>query len=139
MENNLTSDFLGNRYSWPNTKIELDDVQALYGGIHVYLPGETAFQAYVTRVAPGGSKTKYKLPLGRQEKDALCQLFIEQDFLSIEPEERPGIPDEARPAITLGNYTGKTHTVSKWQGIKNERFDAIYRALKQIGERSKDF
>jgi hypothetical protein len=138
MTENTTSRFLGNSFSWSKTKIELNDSHPLHGGINVYLPGWTMSQAFVIRAAPGGQETKYKMPLGWDEKKRLCQLCIDQDFLTIEPKNRPGIPDESRPSITLTNRAGEQHTVTKWAGIQDDRFDAIYDVLKQIGERTKD-
>ncbi len=137
MVENQTSAFLGNRFSWSKIKIELDDVQPLHGGIKVHLPGWTMGQAFVTRVAPGGKETKYKILLWQQEKEQICQLCVDHDFLTIEPENRAGVPDEARPAITLTKQVGEIHTTAKWAGIEDVRFDAIYDALRQIGERTK--
>jgi hypothetical protein len=57
---------------------------------------------------------------------------IENDFVTIEPFERPGIPDEARPSITLANATGEQRTISKWAGVEDRRFDAVYAALLRL-------
>lgn len=137
MTENQTSAFLGSPYSWSKTKIELDDVQPLHGGIRVYLPNWTTGQAFVIRVAPGGKETRYKILLWNREKEKLCRLCVEHDFLTIQPENRPGVPDEARPTISLTNPAGETHTIAKWAGIQDERFDTIYAALRQIGEQTK--
>jgi hypothetical protein len=135
---NQTRQFLGPEYGWSKASIELEDVQALHGGVKVYVPRWTAHQMFVTQVMAGGQETKYRIPLGWQEKDELCRLFIEQDFLTIQLEERPGIPDEARPRITLTNSQRETHTVAKWAGVVDARFDMLYQTLKALAERSKD-
>ena len=45
---------------------------------------------------------------------------------------RPGIPDEARPSITLVNAAGDKRVVAKWAGVKNERFDTVYSAMARL-------
>ena len=119
MTENQTSAFLGRPYSWSKVKFELDDVQPLHGGIRIYLHSWASGPAYITSIAPGGQETKYQLSLGWNEKEQLCQWCIEQDFLTINPENRPGIPDEARPSITVTNHAGEKHTVAKWAGVKD--------------------
>jgi hypothetical protein len=133
---NQTQRFLGQPYNWSKASIRLEDVQPLFGGVRVYLPGWTMSQMFVTRVNAAGQEEKYRIPLGWQEKAALCQLFVDQDFLTIQPEERLGAPDEARPGITLTNRQNVSHEVSKWQGVENGRFDTIYQALLALAERS---
>jgi hypothetical protein len=137
MTDNKTRAFLGPEYSWSRASIQLEDIQSLHGGIRVYLPRWTVGQVYVTRVAPGGQETKYRLPLGLKEKEQLCRLCVEQDFLTIQPEERPGIPDEARPSITLTNAKDESHNVTKWAGVQEARFDAIYQVLLELAGRTR--
>jgi len=138
MAENKTANFLGNPYNWSKASLKLQDVQPLFGGVIVYLPRWTMSQAYVTLVATGGKETKYRLTLAGQEKKQLCQLCLEQDFLTIQPEERAGIPDEARPTITLSNAKNESHTISKWAGVKDARFDAVYQALLALARRTAD-
>ena len=139
MTQNKTAAFLIHEYSWNKASLELHDVQPLFGGVNVLLPGWTHSQALVSRIAPDGTETKYRLPLKwtEGEKQQLIRLCVEQDFLTIQPEERPGIPDEARPSLTLRNSKRESHTVAKWAGVANARFDAIYQALLSLAERIK--
>ncbi|MBK8900663.1 MAG: hypothetical protein IPM53_05755 [Anaerolineaceae bacterium] len=135
---NKTAEFLLHEYSWNKASLALHDVQPLSGGVVVRLPGWTTSQALVSRFAPGGAETKYKLPLKwtEGEKAALIDLCVAHDFLTIQPEERPGIPDEARPSLTLTNSKGESHTITKWAGVADARFDAIYQALLALAARS---
>lgn len=126
MDENATTQFLGKPYAWSGMGAELVDVQPLFGGLRLTLLGRNV---YLTDVAPGGGETRYRLPLWRDEKEAFCRVCIEQDFLTIRPPERNGLPDEARPAITLKNRRGQRHTVAKWAGVADERFEAVYAAL----------
>ncbi len=52
--------------------------------------------------------------------------------MTIQPPDRPGIPDESRPTITLTNAVGETRTVAKWAGVVDDRFDAIYAAMREF-------
>ncbi len=140
MSRNKTAEFLGNEYSWNKASLELHDVQPLFGGVVVRLPGWSHSQAFVSRIAPDGTETKYKLPLKwtNGEKQQLVRLCVEHDFLTIQPKERPGIPDEARPSLTLGNSKQESYTVAKWAGVADARFDAIYHVLLALAERTQD-
>jgi hypothetical protein len=116
--------------------IELEDVQPLYGGVRVRLPTWTGSFVFVTWVDAGGAETKYRLGLGMGEKEDLCQSLVDQDFLTIRLEERPGQPDEARPRLTLTNRQHKSHTVAKWAGVADERFDALHESLLELAART---
>ncbi len=135
---NQTAEFLRHEASWNKASLELHDVQPLFGGVVVRLPGWTSSLAYVSRVAAGGSETKYKVPLNWAdgEKAALIRLCVAHDFLTIQPEERMGLPDEARPTVTLTNDKGQSHTVAKWAGVADARFDAIYLPLLALAART---
>lgn len=133
---NATSEFLGAEYNWDKAQIELDDVQALHGGVRLWIASWG--KPFVRRVAPGGQETLYKIPFSRDEKSALLGQFVAQDFLTIVPQERSGIPDEARPFITLTNHQQEKHTVAKWAGVRDERFDVLYAALRALADRADD-
>ena len=138
MDQNKTAEFLIHEALWNKASLELHDVQPLFGGVIVLLPGWTSSEARVGRVAPGGSETKYRLPLKwtEKEKEQLIRLCVENDFLTIQPAQRPGIPDEARPMLTLRNSKHESHTVVKWAGVADARFDAIYQAMLALAERT---
>ncbi|MDJ0752344.1 MAG: hypothetical protein QNJ45_02420 [Ardenticatenaceae bacterium] len=129
-EKNDTAEFLGHRFSWSKAQFSLEDVQALHGGVKVSILSWGDY--FVHQIAPDGEKISYKIPISSAERDYLVNLFVEQDFVTIKPQERMGIPDEARPVITLRNSKGRERTVSKWAGEKNERFDELYQALKAL-------
>lgn len=90
----------------------------------------------MTRVARGCRESVYQLSLKPGEREVLCQLFVAQDFLTIRPEERPGIPDEARPRIIMTNAQGVSHACAKWAGVVDERFDVLYQALLALASRA---
>jgi len=124
-----TSEFLGTLRQWSEVSIDLDDVQALYGGFRLQI---RRGQAFITKNRTQNQKDKYWLLLNTAETQLIRDLLLEHDFLTIAPEERPGLPDEARPTITVTNATGESHRVAKWVGIRDDRFDPIYNALLAI-------
>lgn len=121
---NSTRAFLGDENQWPVATIELNDVQGLWGGrrIRVTDGGRLVVQI----VERGLIEQRYELLLSLADIRQLVNVLIENDLLTLHPEERPGIPDEARPAITVINAAGERHSVAKWAGVKDARFAAIY-------------
>ncbi|MGB3516975.1 MAG: DUF3592 domain-containing protein [Elainellaceae cyanobacterium] len=133
---NETSDFLGADDNWYNVVITLDEVHPLHGGIQLTVKGSG--QVSVTLVKPRGQQTKYRFFINQDECQRLKQLLLEHNFLTIQPEERLGIPDEARPTITIKNAQHQSHRVAKWAGVQNDRFDPIYDILGAIAAQIQD-
>ena len=127
-EPNATRLFLGDEANWAGASIELYDVQALWGGRRIYAEWS---KKTVVRLVERGShlERRYEVALGKDEITRLFDLFVEQDFLTIHPAERPGIPDEARPRIGLASGGGDKREVAKWAGVEDDRFETLYRAL----------
>jgi hypothetical protein len=75
---------------------------------------------------------RYEFQLEAEVLLRLLGVLIDQDFVTIHPPGRPGIPDEARPAITLTSPAGKAITVAKWAGVREPRFAAVYQSLLEI-------
>lgn len=121
----LTVAYLGPSTLWQAAKFCLRDVQGLWGGREVYV---SVARIIVRQVSRGIYERRVEF-VNSDAAQALFQLCIENDFLIIEIDSRPGLPDEARPTLTLRNNTGREHTVAKWAGQKVERFDRIYEAL----------
>lgn len=138
MTKNKTAEFLIAEYAWDNASLELRDVQPLFGGVIVRLPSWTMSEAFVSRIAPDGTETKYRLPLkwNENEKQKIIRLCVKHDLLTIQPEERPGIPDETRPTLILSNSRRESHTVSKWADVADAHFDAIYHIMLGLAERT---
>jgi hypothetical protein len=128
---NTTREFLGDETQRAAAKFELYDVQGLWGGRIIY--AGSLQRAVVRLIQPGMFERRYEFAPGDELRQIL-DLFVEHDFLTIQPAERPGIPDEARPRITLENAAGDKRSASKWARVKDERFDAIYRALLHLEE-----
>ncbi len=114
---------------WKAARVELDDVQALWGGRRIVLHGGRVSIEVIER---GGREQRYVLEFDRDQLIEILQQFVHSDFLTIHPSERPGRPDEARPKITLTNASGQATSVAKWAGVKDARFDALHARLLQL-------
>jgi hypothetical protein len=124
---NATQDFLGSETQRSAARIELYDVQGLWGGRRIAVEGAT--RVVVQLIQTAMHERRYEFAPDEAEIKLLLDLFVENDFLTIQPAERPGIPDEARPRITLVNAAGDKWAVAKWARVPDGRFDALYRAL----------
>lgn len=127
--NNATLIFLGNEAARDAARIELYDVQGMWGGRKITA---TRGKVVVQIVGRGMSERRFQIEPGEDGWERLLDALSENDFLTIQPEDRPGIPDEAHPTITVTNGVGETHTIAKWAGVEDERFEAIYEALKEL-------
>jgi hypothetical protein len=127
---NQTELFLGERPMWPAARLELDDVQALWGGRRIVLQGDGT--AVLTIVSREGSQQTRHFSLPQAEVAQLFQLCVAVDLVTIMIPERMGTPDEARLALTLVNGNGRRHAIAKWANDKHERFDALYAALLKL-------
>jgi hypothetical protein len=127
---NATSIFLGREAERVAARVELSDVQGSWGGRRIQANGSG--QVIVRQVQAGLHERRYEFGLGHGEWKRLLDVLVEQDFLSMQPEERAGIPDEAYPTITLTNARGEQCMVSKWPGVIDERFAAVYAAMLRL-------
>ncbi len=121
---NPTQVFLGDESHRLAVSIELFDVQGLWGGRRIRVTD--GGQMVVEIVQRGMIEQRYELRLSPSDFRQLLRVLIENDFLTLQPPDRPGIPDEARPTITTVNSAGEKWIVAKWAGVKDARFDAIY-------------
>lgn len=129
---NHTKTFLGDKNRWRAARIELDDAQPLSGGHRVSVTGA----GFVTleMVAPTGESARRAFVLLPEETRRLFALCIQHDILVPRPGGRPGLPDEARPAITLVNAAGQRRTVAAWLGEMDAAFSEVYAALRALAE-----
>lgn len=120
-----TAAFLGPATLWQEAELCLRDVQGLWGGREIYV----SFNRIIIRQVSRGMRERRVVFVDADAAQSLFQLCIENDFLTIEIETRPGLPDEARPTLLLTNNVGNEHTLGKWAGQKVERFDRLYNAI----------
>lgn len=79
---------------------------------------------------------RYRFALSDEERATLLRSVNDHRFLSIKTKDRPGVPDEARPLISVKSGD-KEHAVAKWAGDKHGDFDPVYQSLLRICESGK--
>ncbi|HEX7901493.1 MAG TPA: hypothetical protein VF950_27285 [Planctomycetota bacterium] len=107
--------------------LTLRDVQGLYGGHDVWIAADGA--AHVRKVDRGVEK-RYA---GKVPIDELKVLLAKHDLKKIKIPDRPGVPDEARPAL-IWRAEKDVVRVAKWAGQKDADFDAIYSWIQKKAE-----
>ncbi len=127
---NATQDFLKDETQWSGASLELHDVQGLWGGQIIRVNG--SWRVVVQIIPSARPERRYEFELDPADWQHLIQVVIENDFVTIKPIERPGLPDESRPRITLVNAMGDQCMVAKWAGVEDKRFDAVYAALMRL-------
>lgn len=110
----------------------LKDVQALHGGQNVYLhaDGQGFCQVVVWDVqASSLYERRYRIEVSHDWIQRLTKLIKNPLFSSPSAPARPGVPDEAKPAISVAFFSGTTLHVSKWANDTYPAFDQIYEVL----------
>ncbi|HUT33438.1 MAG TPA: hypothetical protein VNE39_08175 [Planctomycetota bacterium] len=111
-------------------RVVLRDVQGLWGGRDLWLRGDGRLIVNVVDPRKGDKAvSQYGLQLPGDQVAATAKLVAERHFLKIEIPNRPGVPDEARPTITVRLTDGTEKTVAKWANDKHADFDALYKHL----------
>lgn len=127
---NRTAAWLDSPSNWPGVEMILEDIQWLHGGRRIVVCGTGHVGVQI--VQPDRHEERYEFKLDKAATHRLIQLFIDNDFMNITCPDRAGIPDEARPTIMIRNADDWLELKSKWAGVKEERFDAIYAELRQL-------
>ena len=113
----------------------LQDVQGLFGGQSIWAAEDRT--TYVQRVGheqgkPGLRESRYKLTLTADQWAEVERLVGAHNLLNAKMGTRPGVMDEARPAITLVTRAGTTTTIAKWANDKHPDFDPVYEYLLRL-------
>ena len=112
--------------------VMLKDVHPFYGGQNLYLRRDgTGFCQVVTwkAEASGFYEQRYRIALSSDSIQHLADLIKSHSFFQLSTIERAGLPDEARPTISVTLISGKSLSISKWANDKHPDFDVIYEAL----------
>jgi len=118
---------LGPEETWGDCRLELHDVQGLWGGRDVYVRGDGA--AGVQTVSEAREARRVTLTLPPERARALLRLAAEVDVLGAEVPDRPGVPDEARPTLVVVDAAGRRRSIAKWDNDPVPAFDRVRTAL----------
>jgi hypothetical protein len=118
-------------------RLGLRDVQGLHGGqnVTVFHDGRVIVQV-VTPTATALHERRFEMLLMQAQLAALQQLLIQHPVSQIQIPLRPGIPDQARPEITLALPDGSVFSVAKWDDERHPDFDALYSYLLEYVQRT---
>lgn len=110
--------------------VVLRDVQGLWGGQDLCLRRDGRLVVRIVDPERGlKAVSQYVLQLPETQVAEAAKLVVDRRFLQIEIPNRPGVPDEARPAITVRLADGTEKSVAKWANDKQADFDALYQHL----------
>jgi len=112
--------------------VVLHDVHPLWGGRNVYLFGDG--RLFVQIVARGARETRYEVRVEPARVEELTELLRQHRFMEMEIEDRPGLPDEARPEIEVTWQSGAHKAIAKWANDAHPDFDSIYAWLVELAE-----
>ena len=124
---NATQAFLGEPDGWTGLRVALHDVHGLWGGRTCFVSGTGRVVAQIASVPQHEDRYAITLPPG--EIVRLVMALIETDFVTITFPQRPIVPDEACPVVTLTNPAGEQRRVHKWAVDPHAGFDVIYQML----------
>jgi hypothetical protein len=119
----------------PICRIELNDVQGLFGGTEVVLKAKGELVVRTVRPPEKGES-------GLREHRARGAIDFPRVLSDVgiaglddyHEHDRSGVPDEARPTIIIYFASGDRKVVSKWAGDKDPAFDDVYRRLLKLTE-----
>jgi len=105
----------------------LRDVQGLHGGrnVTVFPEGRVVAQI-VSPTETGLHERRFEMMLTKDQQESLRQLLSQHPPARIRIPMNPGIPDQARPEISLTAHDGSVTTVAKWDDDRHKDFDALY-------------
>lgn len=117
----------------PFERLVLRDVQGLEGGRNVYVRADGLVTVQVvTPTESGLAEKRYELKLSDTQRQALHTLLDQHPLAKARIPDRPGVPDQARPEITLQRSHASTTTVATWDDERQPDFDAIYAYLLEL-------
>ena len=114
----------------PLHSIVLHDVQGLFGGRRLWAADDrTAIVQVVGRPPAGHSglwEKRYQFKLSEGEWAEVERLVGAHPQHPPKVPQRPGVPDEARPAIMVVTKAGLIQKAHEWAGDKDADFDPLY-------------
>lgn len=117
--------------------VMLRDVHPLYGGQNLYLRRDGTGYCQVVfphQGIPPLMEKRYSLELSAEAMQKLLESLAAHAFHQIPSSVKPGVPDAAKPVITVRLASGKSVSVARWERDHHPDFHAIYRTLLSIAK-----
>lgn len=135
---NTTLRFLGDRASWQQGQVALDDTHSLWGGRRIAVRGDGA--ALVTLVDLAQEEQTFRLSLGAERALRVFVVCVQNDALAITFPPHTPLPDEQSTRLEITNSAGQTRTVTHWaNGPTDMRFAEISAVFAAIFEHMDQF
>ncbi len=129
---NRTEIFLGERSTWRNAVLVLDDLRGAWGGKRITVRGNGS--AVIKAIDLVGNEEVYACSLSLEQTDALLEQCIIADVLSVSPTNGGEQPDgEAATTLVLTNGAGKQASIThRARDEFDPRFEAVRSALEGL-------
>jgi len=122
--------FSGTAFAASCSKVELRDIQGLFGGQSLVLKSSGEF---VTRIVkPVHNRLYEKRYVGRVNFAEVVRGLDLAQLDHYRETVRAGMPDESRPKIRVWFTNGAVKGYSKWAEDSDEHFDRVYRKLLKL-------
>jgi len=140
---NKTTEFLGEKESYKDIEMGLDDMTEPLGTWSVLVSGSGLVSAQYMG-DQGDKVARYEFSLTADEIQKFINLFIINDFVDIKVVDRQGVPDEGRAQILLTSANKEKQAMFMWvrdltsSSVNyNERFVNILNEMKVLKEKAK--
>ncbi len=135
-----TLDFFGYPNAWTKARLELRDVQPLFGGRDILLTAAGPVFIRTVRYMPAGRDEKiYRLPPDTEVRRRILHACILHDFVGLQLLPQTAPPDHGRPEIILTNATGRQYSLTSWEPplpgsdpAAVKRFHAVYKEFLRL-------
>lgn len=114
--------------------LRLDDVQGFSGGQTLVL--DSSGNLFVRKVDHELKESGFHMKLPAEEFTALREFVGSSGIKKYQEKSRPGVPDEARPLITLTLPGESKVKAMKWVNDKDPKFDKLYDRLLELVEKA---
>ena len=131
----VTKEFLGSPDTWREAKIELDEIDDVWGGKRITIYGDGT--AFVKIVDLAHIAETYRLELEQDQAPDLFTAMLDSDVLAVDGEQADEY--DVCALLTITNAAGEVRSVRIWELAPNrERFDDVRNQLSAIHERMAD-
>jgi hypothetical protein len=110
-----------------------DDIHALWGGRAMWATDDLSAEVRVADCTQ--HQGLLRLTLTSEEWAEVERLVSETGLLDAVMPNRMGVPDEARPSITLVTAAGETTVQAKWANDREPAFDLVFAHLLALSTR----